>query len=319
MKKLLQLIAVILFVALVALPVYGQNGRGRGLETAIAAQERHTDDLLAVEGVVGTAVGHGAEGRGAIFVFTTEPGIVEIPNELDGVPVIAHVTGEILALKPPPGKGPGTGKKIDPTARFDRPVPIGVSSGNVKLFDSDDGKTYCSVGTFGMRLVDDKGIFYALSNNHVYAHSNAATIGDAIVQPGTVDFDPVCGDNSDWDSIGTLFDFEDIIFCNLSSCPVNSIDAAIALTTTDLVDNSTPSDGYGTPDSTTVEAVINAKLEKYGRTTGPTKAIVWAINSPWTSSTTSMRMITQQKLHGLSARSLPKDRASAGVGIRVRW
>ena len=47
----------------------------------------------------------------------------------------------------------------------------------------------------------------------------------------------------------------------------------------DTLGNATPSDGYGTPTSTTVSAVINAKLVKYGRTTGPTKAIVWAINS----------------------------------------
>jgi len=56
--------------------VDGQAGRGgQGLETAIAAQEHHNDRLLATPGVVGTAVGHGAEGRAAVFVFIVEPGI----------------------------------------------------------------------------------------------------------------------------------------------------------------------------------------------------------------------------------------------------
>ena len=70
MKKLLQLIAVILFVSLAALPAHAQNGRGRGFETAIAAQERHTDALLAREGVVGTAVGLNPAGKPVVRVFT---------------------------------------------------------------------------------------------------------------------------------------------------------------------------------------------------------------------------------------------------------
>ena len=59
MKKFLSLgslIAVILLAALVASPIYGQSGRGgQGLETAIAAQEWHTDALLANPGSVHTA------------------------------------------------------------------------------------------------------------------------------------------------------------------------------------------------------------------------------------------------------------------------
>lgn len=57
------LIALVLLIAVAALPAYAQNGRGRGFETAIAAQERHTDALLAREGVVGTAVGLNPAGR----------------------------------------------------------------------------------------------------------------------------------------------------------------------------------------------------------------------------------------------------------------
>jgi hypothetical protein len=37
-----------------------------GLSTALAAQERHTDRLLGLPGVVGTAVGLGSNGRAAV-------------------------------------------------------------------------------------------------------------------------------------------------------------------------------------------------------------------------------------------------------------
>ncbi len=86
-----------------ASPIYGQTGRGvQGHETAIASQERHTDSLLANPDVVGTAVGLGAEGRAAVFVFTVEEGVAGIPTELDGVPVVTRVTGEVPLATPPP-------------------------------------------------------------------------------------------------------------------------------------------------------------------------------------------------------------------------
>ncbi len=59
----------------------------------------------------------------------------------------------------------------------------------------------------------------------------------------------------------------------------NVIDAAIASTTTSLLSNSTPSDGYGVPKSTTRVAYVNQKVKKYGRTTGLTKGNVYLINA----------------------------------------
>ena len=255
-------VSLSLLLALALSPAFAQPAFDPpGLERAIEAQERHTNDLLGIQGVVGTAVGHGAQGRAAIFVYTVKPGVVGIPTELDGVPVATHVTGKIFAFPKPDkgGKPPkNNGKEVDPKGRFSRPVPIGVSSGNVELFVSD-GNNYCSVGTLGARVTDGTDV-YARSNNHVYAHANSASIGDTIVQPGTVDIDPVCSNNSDPDSIGVLYAFKPLKF---DGSP-NYIDAAIALSSTGDLGNATPSDGYGTPTSTTVSAVINAKLEKYG-------------------------------------------------------
>ena len=112
---------------------------------------------------------------------------------------------------------------------------------------------------------------YALSNNHVYADENLASIGDNVIQPGTFD-----GGASPADNIGTLSDFEPIVF---STSANNVIDAAIALTSTADLGKSTPSDGYGTPKSITVVPAPNQQIMKYGRTTGLTKGRITGINA----------------------------------------
>ena len=75
--------------------------------------------------------------------------------------------------------------------------------------------------------------------------------------------------------MGTLFDSKPIKFDGSD----NTIDPAIALSSTANLSNATPSDGYGTPKSTTVAASINQKVKKYGRTSGETKGQVFAINA----------------------------------------
>ena len=268
MKKripFLLLIAAVMLVALAAGPVFG--GSDDGLQRADQARQRHTDALLANPGVVGVALGRNPAGRASVLVFTTKAGVSGIPRNVDGVPVHVRVTGEIFAFNPPPhdhGGGGGDGETVDatdPTARFTRPVPIGVSTGHPDI----------TAGTIGARVKDGAGNVYALSNNHVYADENQASIGDAVIQPGTFDD----GSSPD-DDIGTLSDFETIVFSTSAS---NVIDAAIALSSTADLGNATPSDGYGTPKSTTMTAVLDMKVKKYGRTTGETKATVPGINA----------------------------------------
>ena len=70
--------------------------------------------------------------------------------------------------------------------------------------------------------------------------------------------------------------FVPIVFSPTAS---NVADAAIALTTVALLDNSTPSDGYGTPKSNPIAASFNMRVMKYGRTTGQTKGKVAALNA----------------------------------------
>jgi hypothetical protein len=97
------------------------------------------------------------------------------------------------------------------------------------------------------------------------------------LQPGTLD-----GGTDPADAIGTLFDFGWIDFYDPADPPdpflTNEIDAAIALSSTALLGNATPDDGYGRPKSSTVDAKLNQIVKKYGRTTGLTKGQVWALN-----------------------------------------
>ncbi len=257
------------------------------LGPAIRAQERHTDELLGLAGVVGTAVGLNGGGRPAVKVYTIREGVRGIPRNLDGIPVVVEVTGPIVALQearkkcpksagrgasPEPehscdggqGEPPPPEPDDDPTARFDRPVPIGVSTGHPDI----------TAGTIGARvfdMVNQQRRYFALSNNHVYARANEASIGDAVIQPGTFD-----GGSLANDIIGTLFDFEPIVF---STSANNVVDAAISLSSTANLDNRTPSDGYGAPESTTASATVGLRVRKYGRTTGQTNGRIDAVNA----------------------------------------
>lgn len=263
--SLIVVAAVALLAVAAVSSAFSQPAFPPGLQQAIAAQERHTGSLLATPGVVGTAVGLGASGRAVVKIFTESPGVTGLPHVLDGVPVAVEVTGRIVAQhhRPGHGGGPGGGSEetVDPTARFPRPVPIGVSTGHPDI----------TAGTIGARVVKDgNGDVYALSNNHVYANSNGANIGDSALQPGPYD-----GGVDPEDAIGTLDDLEPIDFAGGD----NVIDAAIALATTALLNNATPSNGYGTPRSATVAAFITQRVQKYGRTTGLTSGRVDAINA----------------------------------------
>ena len=251
-----------------------QNIDPVGLRRAIEAQERHTDSILSVPGAFGTGVGVDARGQPVVKIYTEALGISGLPRTVDGVPVRIEVTGRITALRnrcsgPPldrpddcKDKGETTEDTIDPTARFDRPVPIGVSTGHIDI----------TAGTICCRVTKNAPPqTFALSNNHVYADEGRATRGDNVLQPGPSD-----GGVNDADAIGTLEDFVEIMFLRSAS---NFVDAAIAeLSSPISVGNATPADGYGVPKSSPITAAVGMRVIKYGRTTGQTRGTVDAIN-----------------------------------------
>ncbi len=88
------LVTVGLLAGLVVSPAYADPPFAPpGLARAMAAQERHTDNLLRIQGVVGTAVGLGAGGQPVVKIYTEAPGVPGLPRSLDGVPVVVQVTG----------------------------------------------------------------------------------------------------------------------------------------------------------------------------------------------------------------------------------
>ena len=167
------------------------------------------------------------------------------------------------------------GEVIDPKSYFERPVPIGVSSGTERL-TYYRGKWYYTTGTLGARVTDGSAVF-ALSNNHVYALENTGVIGDRILQPGRTDMTGGgTPDEIDNAVIGTLYDFVPIVFSRRAN---NKVDAAIAQTTTGEVGSATPSNGYGTPTKIPTFAEFGMSVQKYGRTTSFTKGTVTGINA----------------------------------------
>ena len=71
------------------------------LRRAMAAQGRHTDAVLGIPGVVGTAVTALSDGRAGMVILLDRPGIVGLPAVLDGIPVTQQVTGQLLAFGDP--------------------------------------------------------------------------------------------------------------------------------------------------------------------------------------------------------------------------
>ncbi|HXG76135.1 MAG TPA: fibronectin type III domain-containing protein, partial [Gaiellaceae bacterium] len=221
------------------------GGSPPGLERAIEVQERHAARLLDTPGIAGLGVGLNRAGRPVLRLYLERDDVPNVPEELEGIGVERMVTGILSARAP--------------TSRFPRPVPIGVSSGHLDT----------ATGTLGARVRDASNV-YALSNNHVYAFINNASIGDGIIQPGAAD-----GGSDPADRIGTLYAYQPIDFTDGRT---NTMDAAIALTSTASVGTSTPPDGYGTPSSVTVAPAIGLAVQKYGRTTGLQAGSVNAVN-----------------------------------------
>src|SRR5881394_2559824 len=266
-----------LVVLLVAAPAVWYACSDRGLDSAVgpsitspvllapdfmkalAVQRRHTDDLLAIPGVVGTAITRQPDGHAGMVLLLERAGIAGLPQVLEGVPVGQRVTGRLMAFS-------------DPTKR-QRPAPMGFSVGHPAI----------TAGTIGARARDALGRVYILSNNHVLANSNGASIGDPEYQPGPYD------GGTSADQIATLTDFQVISFASNGS---NTIDAAIALSSTDLLDNAVPSDdGYGMPNSKIYgdsdgdgffddpSALLGLNVQKYGRTTRLTHGQITGINA----------------------------------------
>lgn len=105
-----------------------------------------------------------------------------VPARIQNISTDVNVTGMLRIFQ-------------EPTRRF-RPAPGGISIGHKGI----------TAGTLGC-LVKKNNKLFILSNNHVLANSNEASVGDAILQPGPHD-----GGQLPQDQIALLSEFVQINF-----------------------------------------------------------------------------------------------------------
>lgn len=253
------------------------------LATVQEVKEAHEEELLRLPNVVGVGVGRKvSKGKErdelAVVVYVRRKYAESSLNKRDTVP--KSLTAQAQVSVPPTagileadtlkldGKSvPTDVKEVGDvvaqayTARL-RPAQPGYSVGHYKI----------TAGTFGCLVRDAcrPCRSYILSNNHVLANSNAASIGDPILQPGTYD-----GGAHPTDTIARLTRFVPIYFGSPER--YNLVDAAIA----------TPLDvrlvmgsivGIGIPKGTR-EAEVDMRVVKSGRTTQTTTGKVIDVNA----------------------------------------
>lgn len=143
-----------------------------------------------------------------------------------------------------------------------RNLNFGVSGGNV----NDRTNSFCCSGTLGALLVDNTGVQYILSNNHVLGRSGQAVAGEDVSQPGMIDAN--C-------QITTVV----ADFTVAPALEPSNVDAAIAQLRPGTMDGSGNIEDIGVPSSTTVNAAVGMGVAKSGRTTGFTTGTIGSVNT----------------------------------------
>jgi len=237
------------------------------LET-MKVQNRHTAELMAIDGVVGVATTFDASsGKAAVMVLTERALGARLPSQIEGLGVVETVTGKIHALK-------GGGGGVSHTAKQTPPIQLGCS-GSPTL---DIANGYCCGGTLGS-LVTKGGAQYILSNSHVFAgdvvsggNNRVSTVGDDVTQPGLIDIGCVASGGqvvADVSTLSTLY-------------PPNStpnVDCSIAQVRAGMVRTDGAILEIGTLSASTVGASVGQAVKKSGRTTGLTRSSVSGLNA----------------------------------------
>lgn len=252
----------------------------------------------AVNGTTNTAVTwqvNGATGGSQKFGFISSTGLYvapsAVPTKSDSQGNTITTTLQITAVSQADATASGTSTvTIVPNNANAEPVPVelGSSGGNAKDFVNNTVKNTitCCGGTLGA-LVTRGGVQYILSANHILARSDAASVGDAIVQPGLIDT-PTCT------TAGTTTVANLSQFSNLQANPSLNVDAAIAQVVAGKVDpagkiiylgstvdsngvpvTDAPQGGTGLPASS---VAVGRPVAKSGRSTGLTCSTIEATN-----------------------------------------
>jgi hypothetical protein len=175
-------------------------------------------------------------------------------------------------------------------AQFPATVALGSSGGNNTDYDTRGSQIVdCCSGTLGALVEDANKRQYLLSNNHVLAKSDHASVGDTIIQPGLIDNNCTpFGNGAGVEPVATLTGW-----LALSSKQTNA-DAAIAQVISRAVDPSggilelggrqadgtlaAAPPGISSTGGRGESAWINQQVAKSGRTTGLTCGGISAVD-----------------------------------------
>lgn len=249
----------------------GAAGVPAGFEDVAAAREAAEDKLLGTANVVGVGLGykisHGQQtDTKSVMVLVSEKLPTSMLTTGDTLPrTVAKMPTDVVDVGHLFAGGDTAVQDVDAQtlARRVRPVRPGYSVGHYKI----------TAGTIGAGCYDLSPMpgkpprYYILSNNHVLANSNQASIGDPIYQPGPIDGGTAA------DTVGRLARFVPIKFDG--TC--NAVDAAVAEVPFDMLDRDIYWNGY--PASAVKAATVGQLLKKTGRTTHFTTGRVTALNA----------------------------------------
>ncbi len=304
----------------------GKNYSQKDFDRIAALQEKWTIPLIQRgDGLVyGTGLAENDEGDLVIRVYAQRPGVKEqLPREIDGIPLQIRGIGEpfhagpafdhVIYVNGKPVKAgslddadaeegadrPQVAERplpiiTDPTQRFARPVPIGISISNAdRLFDIVP-RALCYSGTLGCRCVDPLGNEYILTNCHVGAAFYSPTfatplrltgiVGERIVQPSTGDLLPIPCNLIPTDVLGFLVDFEDIVTTTfqvaaLGGAPPHVMDASVIRALPGQVGFAPAPGTYaGVKRDVLYQPRLGTQVEKAGRTTLFTNGQITGVN-----------------------------------------
>ncbi len=252
------------------------------------AEEALLDPEKPRSNVVGVAAGvkwkNGEPtGEPAIVVLVTHKTGKEQLAKSDVVPTkFQEMQTDVLAVGYPfAGGGEGDGAGIQTLARRIRPAEGGYSVGHYKITAGTLGTCVYKILPGGSTNPPTHGVgvpprYYILSNNHVLANSNAANLGDPILQPGPID-----GGTDPADRIASLSQFVPITFQPPIALPLhnNVVDAAIAEGQFHDLDREIYWTGYVRGWRRKAGVTVGTLIQKTGRTTNYTTGRITAVNA----------------------------------------
>lgn len=270
-------------------------------------QAEYEEELLGRDNVVGLALGtkwtKGRDtGKKAVTVLVDTklddellPHGQRVPKELRGTPTDVQEVGVIFA-------GPAAGTLEAPPA-FELAMPEAATNGHAAVEAPEairpaaeeiaplalSGVVRPLIGGFSIghyqitagtiatacydwsEMPDIPSRYFVLSNNHVLANSNAASLGDPIRQPGPYD-----GGTAAY-TVGKLARFVPIKWKTATSTPLNYVDAAVAEVDFRLLSREVYWIGY--VKKLYMAPTVGTIVQKTGRTTYYTTGRVTNINA----------------------------------------